>query len=86
MYRVYLRACRLEDLAPVCCYTLGGCIDEGAAMSADTATSAERNLTGIVRINEKIKQVVSLAFNINLLALTPWCSPARRGMPPWGLR
>ena len=31
--------------------------------------SAERNLTGIVRINEKIKQVVSLAFNINLLAL-----------------
>ncbi|HMU66674.1 MAG TPA: hypothetical protein PKE57_06000, partial [Cellvibrionaceae bacterium] len=26
-------------------------------------------LTGIVRINEKIKQVVSLAFNINLLAL-----------------
>lgn len=31
--------------------------------------SAQRNLTGIVRINEHIKQVVSLAFNINLLAL-----------------
>ncbi len=29
----------------------------------------ERNLVGIVRINEKIKQVVHLAFSINLLAL-----------------
>lgn len=31
--------------------------------------STERNLLGIVRINEQIKQVVGLAFSINLLAL-----------------
>lgn len=31
--------------------------------------SSQRNLIGIVRVNEKIKQVVSLAFSINLLAL-----------------
>lgn len=30
---------------------------------------SQRNLLGIVRINETIKQVVSLAFSINLLAL-----------------
>lgn len=30
---------------------------------------SQRNLVGIVRINETIKQVVSLAFSINLLAL-----------------
>jgi hypothetical protein len=31
--------------------------------------STQRNLLGIVRINEQIKQVVALAFSINLLAL-----------------